>query len=426
MEKHKKKYKYYSGHHSNIAKINAYVSNQRHASVLDRLAFFSLNSDIGLPNLPNGEGWFCIPYIKIGALTGYRERTIKAIIKSFLELGLIEVTHRLYSNARRACIRISEKTKHILKLSTPSDKKSGESPPVSIKEEDNKESESFFCAHKCTSENAKNALPYIEERKKEKVINIITSPSEEKNVDKPYNLPKSVKKVCESIGERLEEKQKASIWGAIINVKKQTGINISNVSEFYAWIAFSILNAKHHLKGAETFDHKLNFAMKIARSKNGLCKPRGFHNHWDIGQKMKHEKEANEKEWDDIKSKDRKTARNIEYDFPMNDGFHNGVGYIAAKTANELWEGHATLKKEKSLAATIRHEISACINDNKALEKLFSKNIDEKVKRQKLNNARIDALKKELEETEQAIAKLEGEASYAKDVEWQPLYTNAS
>jgi len=242
----KKNYKYYSGHHSNIESLSMYVSNQRHASVLDRLAFFSLNSDISLPNLPDGEGWFCIPYIKIGTLTGYRERTIKAIIKSFLELGLIEVTHRLYSNARRACIRISEKTKHILKLSTPSDEKSGEAPPVTIKEEDVKESESFFCDHQCTSENAKNALRYIEERKKEKIINNITSLSEGKNVDKPYNLPESVKKVCESIGERLEEKQKARIWGAITNLKKQTGLNISNISEYYAWIAFLIINAKHH------------------------------------------------------------------------------------------------------------------------------------------------------------------------------------
>ena len=140
---------------------------------------------------------------------------------------------------------------------------------------------------------------------------------------------------------------------------------------------------------------------------------------------MKDEQEANEKKWDDIKRQDIKAAKSIEYDLPMNDGLHNGVGYVVAKKANELWDDHATLKKEKLLAATIKQQINACINDNKTLEILFAKDIDKKIKQQKINNARIDTLKKALKEAEQVISKLKSEAGYAKDVNWQSLYESA-
>ena len=156
------------------------------------------------------------------------------MVKLFEELHLIEKKFHFIQNTRRACLRITGKTKALLNLPT--------TPALTIittEDAETKQQDCFILNQKCTSESAINALPTIEERKEKKEVNIITRASRGEKIEKPYNTPTNVQKIFDDIGERLENSQKAKIWGATCNLKKQHNKAISNLSEFVAWVGYS-------------------------------------------------------------------------------------------------------------------------------------------------------------------------------------------
>ena len=420
MANNNKKYIYYSGNISNINRLSEALSNHRHASALDRIAFFSLNSTYRLPKEDEIVGWFTIKYEELGKLIGYKERTIKAIIKKFVEMKLLERTFRIIKNTRRSCLRITNKTKALLNLST---KQHSITPQVILKTTTSAElttQKSSISAKKCTSESAKNALPYIEYREKEKDINIITRPSRSEKQSKPYNTPENVQNIFNKIGERLEQPQKAKIWGAVCNLKKQHGKTISNVSEFIAWISFSIINAKYQLKNALNFDHQLNAIMKIARTKEGLKRPRGFHNHWDIGIELKSKEKQTLKNHKQTKNSEYHLNSGIEiHDF---DSSSNSIGYVVAKKAKELWGDNGEIALLKSSRANIITDINSFMADNNALKKIFANEPVLKATQTEKNNTQIDILKKELSVVNEKIASFKIDKDNAKAQEWKTLY----
>ena len=83
MENNKKKYAYYSGRSTNINRLETAVQSNRHALVLDKFAFLSINSNFVLFDRPTEKGWFSVEYKDLAKMTGYKERTIKSIVKSF-------------------------------------------------------------------------------------------------------------------------------------------------------------------------------------------------------------------------------------------------------------------------------------------------------------------------------------------------------
>ena len=421
MENNKKKYVYYSGHISNINRLSEMLSNHRQAMALDRFAFYSLNSTFILPKEQEIAGWFCIRYKELGKLTGYKERTIKAIIKIFISLNLLERTFRFIQNARRACLRVTDKTKALLNISTTADittQKVIQQTPAST---ELSTQENSTLTQECTSESAKNALAYNEYREKEKDINIITRPSRGDNTQKPYNTPENVQNIFDKVGERLEQGQKAKIWGAVINLKKQHGKAISNLSEFIAWISFSIINAKHQLKNTLGFDHQLNALMKIARSKEGLQCPRGFNNHWDIGKELKAKEKATLSAHQQTKAKEQGAKSTLEI-FNHAESFTDSARYVIAKKVNELWEDEGALKQLKSKRSVLTQEINALMADNNAINKLFANEPVIKATQTNQNNTQIERLKSKLAKTNQAIEQLKNDKDIAKAQEWQPLY----
>ena len=421
MDKNKKKYVYYSGHASNISRLSDVVSNLRHAAVLDRFAFFSLNSTFTLPRTLETEGWFCIKYEEIGRLTGYKERTIKALVKIFEELRLIEKTFHFIQNSRRACLRITDKTKALLNVSTTSTLTTQKIVPLTPVGTETKQQKSLTLNQKCTSESAKNALAYNEYREKEKDINIITRPSRSAKQQKPYNTPDNVQNIFDKVGERLEQPQKAKIWGAVLNLKKQHGKTISNLSEFIAWISFSIINAKHQLKNTLTFDHQLNALMKIARSKEGLQCPRGFHNHWDVGIELK----AQDKEALSTHQQAKKAgqgAKDTMELFNSVNSFTSNIGYVVTKKAKELWGDDGDIAVLKSKRASLVKDINCLMADNNALNKIFANEPVLKATQTQKNNARIEGLKTKLTQVDKMIENLKADSDAAKAQEWQPLY----
>ena len=416
----KSNYKYYSGHHSNINKLHQSVSNYRHATVLDRFAFFSINSNFILPNKNEEEGWFCIEYKSIGEMTGYKERTIKAIVKLFTKLGLIEKVRRIIKNQCRSCIRITQKTKDILGLQK-SCVQTAKVLPTNQESCAQEDDERKNLAQQCTFKSAENALAYNEYREKEKDINIITRVPRNEKQGKLYNVPKSVTEIFSKIGERLQDTQKTTIWGAICNLQKQHGKNISNASEYVAWVSFSIINAKHQLKKAFNFSHQLNCLMKIARSAQGLQKPRGFHNHWDVGQELKTNEMERLKQHEASKQEEQgaNSIQSIEIS-----GLENSsdIGYVVAKKANELWSDHGSLKDLKQKKGMLLNTINSLINEIKGLPLIYKSHPEMMSQLTDQAQNELENFKVEYEFVCQHIKKLNGEKQLSKELEWQPLY----
>ncbi len=209
---------------------------------------------------------------------------------------------------------------------------------------------------------------------------------------------------------------------ATCNLKKQHGKTISNISEFVAWVSFSILNAKHQLKNALNFDHQLNALMKIARSREGLQRPRGFHNHWDIGQAMKAKETKALRKHDQVKETERRAVMNMEIFDENRESFTQGIGYVVSKKANELWGDEAELSSLKASRGSTIQDINACISDNHAIEALFANEPEQKAMQLEHNNQKIKAFKNEILGIDQVIKTILDERALAKEQEWQPLY----
>ena len=420
MEKKNNKYKYYSGHHSNINKLHQVVTNYRHATVLDAFVFFSMTTNFTMPNETELDGWFCLTYEDIAARTGYKEGTIKGIVKKFSELGFIEKVKKIVRNNCRACIRVTQKTLNILGLEK-SCEQVAEKPPVTESSYAQESDKRKNLPTECTFESTKNAPAYNEYREKEIDINIITRvPRSEKQI-KPYNLPESVSKIFAKVGERLQENQKSIIWGAICNLQKQHSKSISNLSEFVAWISFSIINAKYQLKNTFNFQHQLNCLMKIARTKEGLQKPRGFNNHWDIGKELKAQEEQRLSVHEARKQKGEGACSNNAIEISGSDNSSTG-GYVVAKKVKELWADDGEAIKLKSERANLVTEINSIIADNKTIGMLFASKPELKLKEEAKNNKLIEKAKHALALIDEKLKVFKTQKESAKEMEWKPLY----
>jgi hypothetical protein len=94
------------------------------------------------------------------------------------------------------------------------------------------------------------------------------------------------------IGERITEIFKNYIKGTMRNLQTQHQLVFSNPEQLFAEIVFSVLNVQNQFPGIIDNHHRINLIAKLLRQKKWRT-PKGFYNHWDIGQvyKLKLEKQ---------------------------------------------------------------------------------------------------------------------------------------
>lgn len=279
--KKKINYKYYSGNDQNLQKLHSLVGNYHHAVAIDKFAFLSINSIFTLDEDSPIEGWFKLTYKKLGSMVGYAERTIKSLVKKFTALNLIETLR----TQNGTCIRVTNKCLNILGLQS----QKCEQPDEVIEEKRSTDSTSSQISknleHKCTLKVQKVSSLHYKDNNKENIVNNITRLKASSKCGKLYNLPPKIQILFTEIGERLEEEQKATLWGTVNNLQKQDGLSF-NPYEITAWFAFSLINSKHQLNGIEGFSKQLSVLAKKVRE-GSYRRPIGFHNHWDIGVEMR-------------------------------------------------------------------------------------------------------------------------------------------
>ena len=70
------------------------------------------------------------------------------------------------------------------------------------------------------------------------------------------------------------------------NLKTQHQLIFSNPEQLFAEIVFSVLNVQNQFPGILDNHHRMNLIAKLLREKQWRT-PKGFYNHWDIGQTYK-------------------------------------------------------------------------------------------------------------------------------------------
>ncbi len=141
--------------------------------------------------------------------------------------------------------------------------------------------------------------------------------------------------------------------------------------------------------------------MKIARSPEGLQKPRGFHNHWDMGKALKAQEEAVLQRHEQSKAKPGHKAINILGDRVT------GLGYTVAKKSKDLWQGEGRIAELKSEKSDCLKELNSLASDIKTIKLLFSNNPDELLRQHRLNGDKRVKLKKALAITDKLLSELE-------------------
>jgi len=402
-------------HYSKFDRLLEITNSYKKAAFIDKIIYWYKTSNYTLPGSDSLEVWFTRSYDEMSKQCHIPISTLKSYMKQFVDAGYIKRVQKQYGAKINVYFQITKLL--ITTIETKNKYHKPDGPKLQLVElkTDKKNLEQTK-----TIDNLESISSTYDIDKKRNTNIINRVPRKEKQ-GKLYNAPKSVTDIFEKVGERLEDFQKSIIWGAICNLQKQHSKNISNISEFVAWISFSIINAKHQLKKTFNFSHQLNCLMKIARSSQGLQKPRGFHNHWDIGQELKSIQAERSKKHE--ASKKAGQGLNIFKAIESSDVENtSGIGYVIAKKANELWNDSGEIKKLKAQKGAIKSTINSLKNEIKSLP-LFYKNHPDMLK-VTMEQAKIELQEFIMESKliNERIEKIKSDEQMAKAQDWQPLY----
>ena len=281
--------------HANFAKLHDLTNNYNKATLLDKLIFWW---QISSYTLDDEKIWFTRSLSQIAEESKIPKRSVERYLHDFEAAGFIEKTNKLYKK-KNLYIRITEKL--LILLRTPSDVKIQKDNVLSNKAETieapNTTGGLFFHQFGAT-DSAKLAVSIYKDQDNNFLNN--STVSQTCNVDNLNNSPKPnpdstypnypIEKV---IGEQVTEQFKNYIKGTMRNLQSQHKLIFSNPEQLFAEIIFSVLHVENQFPGVLDNHHRVNLIAKLLRNKQWRT-PKGFYNHWDVGQLYKSKLEKQE------------------------------------------------------------------------------------------------------------------------------------
>jgi DNA-binding Lrp family transcriptional regulator len=295
-----------SVHHASFERLHDITNNYNQATLLDKLIFWW---QISTYTLEDGHTWFTRSITQIAEDARLSERSVGRYLKVFAEAGYIEKTTRLYKK-KNLYIRVTEKLLSLVGAEAkPTGPKVGESTSSFIKKSDQPDASCVFSEHVGMTGSANLAVSIYKEKDCNTSSNNTVSepcsvnfgdknledhnPTLEEQLDKPVVTESSkypTYAVEQQIGERLPETTKNYIKGTMHNLKNQHQLVFSNPEQVFSEIVFSLLNVEQQFPGICDTHHRINLIAKLMREKKWRT-PKGFYNHWDVGQTYKAQQE---------------------------------------------------------------------------------------------------------------------------------------
>ncbi len=298
-------------HHSKFDTLFNLTGNYNQATLLDKLIFWWQISNY---TLEDGRTWFTRSITQIAEDSRLSERSVTRYLKIFTDAGYIDKTTRLYKK-KNLYIRVTEKLISLIGGQAHlAGNQAGDSTPSLINKSDITQTQCAFSEQIGVTGHANLAVSIY----KEKDCNTSTNntvrelcsvtfgdngfeehaPTPETCVEEPVvETPKAtepakypVYAVEQQIGERLTETTKNYIKGTMRNLSTQYQLQFSNPEQVFSEIIFSLLNTDKQFPGVQDTHHRMNLIAKLMREKR-WCTPKGFYNHWDVGQSFKAKQE---------------------------------------------------------------------------------------------------------------------------------------
>lgn len=309
-----------SVHHASFNRLHELTNNYNQATLLDKLIFWWQISNY---TLEDGHTWFTRSITQIAEDARLSERSVTRYLKVFSEAGYIEKTTRLYKK-KNLYIRVTEKLLSLVGAEAkPAGCKAGENTPAFVNNKENVGTSCVFSEHVGVPGHANLAVSIYKEKDcNTSTNNTVSEPSSVISGDncldtpvqnnpkvgnesqQPLNLetlttvdkpvPDSkypVYAVEQQIGERLPETTKNYIKGTMHNLNTQHQLVFSNPEQVFSEIIFSLLNVEQQFPGIRDTHHRINLIAKLMREKKWRT-PKGFYNHWDVGQTYRAKQEA--------------------------------------------------------------------------------------------------------------------------------------
>ncbi len=236
-------FRYSSIHYDKFHKILAITNNHQRAAVLDKLIFWTLNSNYLLPRSSDQRNWFTQTYVQMSEKTKVPISTLKKYMAYFEKEGWLIRTRKKLGENVRAFFRVTNKLLALLGL-----KKRSVTALNSLQQTG-------------TPRRSDKEFSILKDNKL-KDINTIT---DSKNTKSTSDLE------FEKTLENLYRKYRKSL-------------SISQ-RQFVAEIEYSV-NNPNFFKNTKSLRHKINIISKLIREK--LWKtPKGFYKYNDVGQELK-------------------------------------------------------------------------------------------------------------------------------------------
>ena len=313
-----------SVHHASFDRLHELTNNYNQAMLLDKLIFWW---QISTYTLDDDNTWFTRSVEQIAQESRLSVRTVGRYLKAFTDAGYIEKVNRLHKK-KNLYIRVTEKLLFLIghKKGTTLNG-TGEASIDSPASKVHSSEICVFSEHVGRTGSANLAVSLY----KDKDCNTSTNNTvreagsvtfgdnsldtsiqqEQQGGDKPHQpqathapvdtTPTAVEEtkleskyptyaIEKQIGERLTETTKNYIKGTMHNLVTQHQLQFSNPEQMFSEMVFSLLNVEQQFPGIRDTHHRINLMAKLMREKR-WCTPKGFYNHWDVGQTYKAKQE---------------------------------------------------------------------------------------------------------------------------------------
>ncbi|WP_244946985.1 hypothetical protein [Legionella israelensis] len=267
------------------------------------------------------------PYSEITADTGIPKSTLERYIKELDEAGFIERRQALYSRTsangefvvkKGAYINITDKLlAHLKDAKKQDDQKRKEqdedihknTPDKQVKQHDIKVEKQPECSENNNNEGIeppKIRGLYISDLFSSSFVNNIIFKNSNPSVDKHthHRLNSQFTAIRQllftEIKEEIPEDIKKQVAGTFFNLTYKHKVNFSSPKQVVAEYLFALLNIEFYMPHIQCIKHRNNILAKILRT-NNWGTPKGFYNHFYLGQNFKDKLALREQQWQEEK-----------------------------------------------------------------------------------------------------------------------------
>ncbi len=234
--------------------------------------------------------WFTRTTEELAAGAGLSDSSVGRYLRDFAEKDLIEKrVIKRYSrkhNQDIAClhIRITDNLLALLKTSTK------KLPTTNQMEKDDEKPDSENLPQIDDTPLVNLTDPTINNKGNSLNNNTVKSDDVNYGKKKKPSFDKTIFPIEKDIGERVSEEIKDRIKGMLYNVLKKQGQELKHNERLFTEVLFSVTN-KEQFKDVTCIKHRIDIISKLIREKRWKT-PKGFYNHWDIGQSFKERDEV--------------------------------------------------------------------------------------------------------------------------------------